>query len=191
MKGKTICPSCSHEFSLDVPDDQDTHSLSCPKCKHSFTIKRVCHDEEEKDCGWEEHGEPRKTILSSLKQYTNKPMFASFFLLAVGVLGLFTSVIYWSSDRLFVELEEIISYLPGPVTNNVLVAVFLIVFSCFAFLGAITSFKRKYFTLSMICAFLGVFSIGLFVGMVLSIVALWLIASARDEFENGTQGKVF
>ncbi len=192
MKGKTICPKCSVEFVADIPEGKDTHIVTCPKCKQTFTIKRICKDEEKKDCGWEEHGEPRKTILSSLKHNSNKPMFASFFLLAVGILGLFTSVVYWSSEHiLFPELEGLISNLPGPVTNNVLVAVFLLVFSCFAFIGALTSFQRRFFCISLLCAVLGVFSIGLFVGIILSLIALGLIISARDEFENGTQGKVF
>jgi hypothetical protein len=67
----------------------------------------------------------------------------------------------------------------------------LVIFSIFALVGSITVFKRRYFVFTAICAVIGIFSIGLFVGLVLSIVALELIIVSRDEFENGTKGKVF
>jgi len=67
----------------------------------------------------------------------------------------------------------------------------LIIFSIFAIIGFITVFKRRYFLFSAICAFLSIFSIGLIVGIILAIIALELIVTSRDEFENGTKGKVF
>ena len=192
MKGKTTCPQCNHEFVMDVPDDSEKHMIECPMCSHSFIVKRTCVEEPVDECGWEEHGEPRKTILSSLKKKTNKPIIASFLLLTIGVLGIFTAVIFGSSNESFIpEFEFITSYLPNLNLDNSVISVSLVVFSVFALVGSITAFMRRYYAFTAICAILGIFSIGLFVGLVLAIVALGLIVVSRDEFENATKGKVF
>ncbi len=192
MKVKTTCPKCEHEFVMDVPDDSEKHDIECPKCSHSFIIKRTCEDETDDECGWEEHGEPRKTVLSSIKQKTNKPTIASFLLLTTGILGIFTAVIYNSGGvQLIPELDFITSSLSLLSFNKFVLSLSLVIFSIFALVGSITVFKRRYFVFTAICAVIGIFSIGLFVGLVLSIVALELIIVSRDEFENGTKGKVF
>lgn len=192
MKVKTTCPKCEHEFVMDVPDDSEKHDIECPKCSHSFIIKRACEDESEDECWWEEYGEPRKTILSSIKHKTNKPIIASFLLLATGILGIFTAVIYHSGGiQLIPELDFITSNLSLLSFDNFALSISLIIFSIFALAGSITVFKRRYFAFTAICAVIGIFSIGFFVGLILSIVALELIIVSRDEFENGTKGKVF
>lgn len=92
MKGRTTCPKCKNEFVLDVPENKEQYDVVCPKCEKKFTIKTS-----KKDCGpdekclWEEHGEPRKTILSSIKPQTNKPMIAAILLLVVFCLGITTA----------------------------------------------------------------------------------------------------
>ena len=190
MKGKTTCPQCNHEFVMDVPDDSETTEINCPHCSHTFVIKRTCQEEPDEDCGWEEYGEPRKTILSSMKKKTNKPVIASFLLLATGVLGIFTAVILVSSNGSVVSyLESIMSYFS--TVDIVVPSVVLVVFSAFAFAGSVTAFKRRYFIFTVICTVLGIFSIGLFIGSILAIAALILLILSRDEFENATKGKVF
>ena len=188
MKGKTTCPQCKHEFVTDVPDSAERHTLSCPECQHSFTIKRICKDKSKEECGWEEHGEPRKTILSSLKQKTNRPVIASFLLLATGVLGIFTAVILGSSSEQF---EFITSILLSINLDTVILSVLLTLFSAFAIIGSLTALLRKYYRVTLICAILGIFSIGLIIGVISALIALSLVIIARDEFEDGTKGKVF
>lgn len=71
--------------------------IDCPKCDHRFVAKTsqckrldVSKDspvDVEADCFWEEHGEPRKTILSSIKPRTDKPMIASILLIIVVCIG--------------------------------------------------------------------------------------------------------
>ena len=187
MKGKTTCPQCSHEFVMDVPDDSETTTIECPECNHSFAIKRTCQEEPDDECGWEEYGEPRKTILSSMKKKTNKPIIASFLLLAAGVLGIFTAVILASSNG--PQPGVITSYFS--TIDNAVLSIPLIVFSAFAFAGSVTAFKRRYFVFTAVCAVVGIFSVGFFIGFVLSIVAVALLIISRDEFENAAKGKVF
>jgi hypothetical protein len=188
MKGKTTCPKCKHELVKDMPDDSDTYTINCPNCNHTFTIKKASKN----DHAWEEYGEPRKTILSSIKKKTNKPIFASFLLLTTGVLGIFTAVIFSSPENLNVPQIEIITsnFLWLPL-GNIALSITLTIFSIFAIVGSITVFKRRYFIFSAFCAFVGIFSLGLIIGLILSIIALELIFISRDEFENGTKGKVF
>ena len=57
-----------------------------------FTIKiKRCKGKSEEECSWEEHGEPRKTILSSIKPLTSKPVMAAILLAAVFALGVTTA----------------------------------------------------------------------------------------------------
>lgn len=190
MKGKTTCPQCSYEFVMDVPDDSETTEINCPRCGHSFIIKRTSQEEGDDECGWEEYGEPRKTILSSIIKKTNKPVVASFLMLATGVLGIFTAVVLASSNGAVIsQLEFITSFFSN--NGNIVFSIVLVIFSAFAFAGSITAFKRRYFVFTAVCAFLGIFSVGLFIGSALAFAALILLVLSRDEFENATKGKVF
>jgi hypothetical protein len=100
MKGRTICPKCKHEFILDIKEDEKKHAVSCPKCNTEFTIKAECKDSETNyECSWEEHGEPRKTILSKIKPRTNKPMIAVIILIFVFAIGINTALF----SNVFVE----------------------------------------------------------------------------------------
>ena len=93
MKGRTKCPNCKHEFLLDLPQDSKKIKLVCPNCENEFTIQaKRSSDKSEKKCYWEEYGEPRKTILSSIKPKTNKPMIAIIILTCVFALGITTAV---------------------------------------------------------------------------------------------------
>ena len=192
MKGKTSCPSCNYEFIMDMPDDSNTHLVDCPKCSHTFSIRRAANSKSNSEHVWEEYGEPRKTILSSIKKKTNKPLVASFLLFATGVLGFFTAIINSSSGNFNIQpLESITSNLSWLPIGDLFFSIALVIFSIFALVGSVTVFKRRYFIFTAVCAIMGILSIGLIVGLVLAIIALELIIVSRDEFENGTKGKVF
>ena len=93
IKGKTTCPKCQHEFILDLPENLEKHEVICPKCENKFTIQAKCSDPKLVDeCSWEEYGEPRKTVLSSIKPKTNKLMIVVILLSCVFAIGLITAV---------------------------------------------------------------------------------------------------
>ncbi|KYK30861.1 MAG: hypothetical protein AYK22_02905 [Thermoplasmatales archaeon SG8-52-3] len=93
MKGRTICPKCKHEILLDIPD-KEKHDIVCPKCDNKFAIQAKCDDSKSiEECSWEEHGEPRKTVLSSLKPKTKMPRIAAIILACVFVIGITTAVL--------------------------------------------------------------------------------------------------
>jgi hypothetical protein len=92
MKGRIACPKCKHEFVVDLPKDEK-HKVVCPECSNEFIIKAKCKEgSKDKECLWEEHGEPRKTILSSIKPKTSFPMIAAVILIVVFSLGIATAV---------------------------------------------------------------------------------------------------
>lgn len=94
MKGRTACPKCKQQFVLDVPEKSKEYNVVCPKCKNKFTIKpSTCDTTKEEVCNWEEHGEPRKTILSSIKPRTDKPMIAAILLALVFAIGMTTAAL--------------------------------------------------------------------------------------------------
>jgi hypothetical protein len=93
VKGRTTCPKCKHEFVLDIPVDEKKHEVICTKCKNKFIVSAKCTETKSgKECSWEEHGEPRKTILSAIKPRTNKPMIAAVILICVFSIGMSSAV---------------------------------------------------------------------------------------------------
>ena len=92
MKGRTKCPDCDNEIMLEIPDDVKEYEVVCPKCNKKFVIKSNSCNKKDEECFWEEHGEPRKTILSSKKPFTNKPQIAGILLIIVFVLGITTAI---------------------------------------------------------------------------------------------------
>ncbi len=92
MKGSIVCPSCKENFSIDLPEDAEKHKVSCPNCQYEFNVKPVCRNKSSDDCSWEEYGEPRKTILSSIKPETKKPFIAIFLLIIIFSIGVTTAV---------------------------------------------------------------------------------------------------
>ena len=98
MKGRITCPKCGHHIIAEINKDVASFTLDCPRCNRHFKVKTSQVDlsnippdstvEVEADCDWEEHGEPRKTILSSIKPRTDKPMIASLLLISVVIIGI-------------------------------------------------------------------------------------------------------
>jgi hypothetical protein len=68
----------------------------------------------------------------------------------------------------------------------------VLILSSISFIGAITSWKRKYSDVTLIACLVGIFSIGIyFSGIILGIIAFWLILRSQDEFDDGKKGKSF
>lgn len=107
MKGRAVCPNCKHEFILDISKTNNKKHVSCPKCKHEFNVK--FKENGSLNYSWEEHGEPRKTILSSIKPKTKKPMIAVIILILVFSIG-FTTAFF---SELFVESTMDIGSIAG------------------------------------------------------------------------------
>lgn len=98
MKGRIECPKCKNEFVAHASSDAKEQSVLCPHCSHRFIVKVINDTMTQKttndsECSWEEHGEPRKTILSSMKPRTDKPMLAAVLLIIVVLIGLISAAL--------------------------------------------------------------------------------------------------
>ena len=71
-------------------------------------------------------------------------------------------------------------------------AIILLIFSCIALLGGISTYMRKNFDVAIVGSFLGIFSFGFFmIGSLLSIISFFIILKCKEEFENEKKGKSF
>jgi hypothetical protein len=275
MKGRTTCPKCKKEFVLDLPEDNKKHQVTCPKCNNRYDVLAKCDTTgEDGECTWEEHGEPRKTILSSIKPKSNKPSIAALVLLCVFAIGVATTVfsetfiestmdvasdvgltgnvqIYLTNQTNLTIEDAIVSWdeqaiphkqdgiyyresmEPGIQTivisasgyksqsvevlvtpffssevnvkmedgtgqaddihfDNIGCSIILAIFSAFALFAMLACLKRQHVDVAIAGSFFGIFSFGFFfIGSILSIIAFALIIMSRDEFEDGSKGKIF
>lgn len=58
------------------------------------------------------------------------------------------------------------------------------VFSVFALLGGLFSLRKKNFAIAIVGAILGIFTLGFFIGSILSILALIFIAISKNAFQR-------
>jgi len=193
MKGKTRCPKCKHEFIVDVPAGVEKYNVVCTNCGYSFTIVTEGSKKLE-EWRWEHHGGPRKTILPSLANVTKRPMIASLLLFIVSIFGVITAIVLVSNPsslgRLFTPFG---SYVMDILYSYAVVwFILLLIFSGFAMVGSYSCYRKKPMILSLVGAVCGIFTFGLvIIGPILSVIALFLIISSRNEFENGLYGKEF
>ena len=290
MKGRITCPKCGKHIIAEMNREVPSFKLECPKCHHRFTAKTSQVDvsnvnsdspvDVDSDCYWEEHGEPRKTILSSIKPRTDKPMIASLLLIGVviialtssffptvflhgpvsvasiaGVNGELTVIVdntsaismdnmtisidpenttFTRSNDSFVATslslgehvltvsEQETNTTDNVATKNVYILPFdlstytlkitdadpltlenssfelgwlsgiLLILSMVTLIGAFMCWRRRFSDVAIFGSIVGIFSIGLyFTGLVLAVIALWLILKSRDEFDDGKKGKSF
>ena len=123
MKGRITCPKCGKEFIAQAQKNTVETRVLCPHCHHHFTVKTTNNtitkpEEDDKDCSWEEHGEPRKTILSSIKPRTDKPMLAALLLIFVIIIAVISAVL----PQQFVQTPITILSVAG-VQEDVLITV--------------------------------------------------------------------
>ena len=100
MKGRIQCPNCSKYFTADAKEGVKELTVNCTYCNHQFIVhplgapKEKCkEDANTEKCTWEEYGEPRKTILSSMKPKTDKPTIATILLFLVFIIGISSSIV--------------------------------------------------------------------------------------------------
>ncbi|EMR73958.1 Carboxypeptidase regulatory-like domain protein [Thermoplasmatales archaeon SCGC AB-539-N05] len=124
MKGRTVCPKCKHAFILDVLNHVVKYDAVCPKCGYKFNINPSKTSKSHNGCevySWEECGEPRKTILSALKEKTNKPTIAGVLLITAFILGVsWAGVFGFGESILKSSMDQAgVSGILGGVSGNV------------------------------------------------------------------------
>ncbi len=287
MKGRITCPKCGQHITAEINKKVPSFTINCPKCNHHFRVKTSqinCSNipadspvDVEADCDWEEHGEPRKTILSSIKPRTDKPMIASLLLISIVIIAIasaFFPTLYLQAPVQVAELSGVnggltitldneslvdadyislninqenilferknnsfhasslnlgehvlsITYsttdttttkevyiLPFDLSSHTIKIIdttpltiendsyelewlssILIILAAITLIGAIMCWKRKYSDVAVISSLVGICTIGIyFSGLILGVIAIWLILKSRDEFDDGKKGKSF
>ncbi len=287
MKGRITCPKCGQHITAEINKKVPSFTINCPKCNHHFRVKTSqinCSNipadspvDVEADCDWEEHGEPRKTILSSIKPRTDKPMIASLLLISIVIIAIasaFFPTLYLQAPVQVAELSGVnggltitldneslvdadyislninqenilferknnsfhasslnlgehvlsITYsttdttttkevyiLPFDLSSHTIKIIdttpltiendsyelewlssILIILAAITLIGAIMCWKRKYSDVAVISSLVGICTIGIyFSGLILGVIAIWLILNSRDEFDDGKKGKSF
>jgi len=287
MKGRISCPKCGQHITAEINREVSSFAINCPECNHHFKVKTSqinCSNippdspiDAEADCDWEEHGEPRKTILSSIKPRTDKPMIASLILISIviiAVVSAFFPTLYLQApvqvaslsgveggltvildnesvvdaDYILLSINQenaifkknndsfhassltlgehvlsitysttnatttkdvyilpfdlsshsikIIDTTPLTIENDSYelgwLSIILIILAAITLIGAVMCWKRKHSDVAVISSIVGICTIGIyFSGLILGIIAIWLILKSRDEFDDGKKGKSF
>jgi len=122
---------------------------------------------------------------------SSKPLIAGIFLIIAGLLGIFI----WSMVLAFdpSELDPLMlqNILPAdsPISLEQLQSILLTcgiigcILSIFALAGGIVAVKRKAWGLAIVGGILGLFTIGYFLGSIMSLIGLILIFISRKEFQ--------
>ncbi len=187
VKGRIICPKCKNEFILDFVEDKKIHDVICSNCNNKFSVEAKCYP---KELDWEEYGEPRKTVLSCIKPYSNKPLIAVLLLFSVFLIGVSTAVFYYIFNQTTFYAIFFMDFFKDNISINY--SIIIVIFSIFALIALFACIKRKYFSLAIISSFMAIFSFGFFfIGSILSIIAFVLIYLSRDEFIDKKQSKIF
>jgi len=185
--GSTSCSFCGKEFGVSGPGTEPTSSAHpgygsrncvacgrtiqfdasvCPYCGHDYRIPL---------------GMPAQT------QKTWMPAVGGALVIIAGVLAIAMGAMYMTFDAS--DIEDIGVALPAEYTAEDLAGmltmcgVVLLVFAIVAIIGGIFGIRRKHFGLAIAGGVFGLLGIGFFVGSVLALVGLILLAVARKEFE--------
>ncbi len=133
----------------------------------------------------------RREIKSKLPVIAGVMMIVAFLISILTASGLF----FFDVDTLDLEDdlrdEDIAEEFDDAFVESILDAcgVLVLVFGVFLLLGGIFALKRDHWSISIMGAILGSFSIGpLFLGSLLSLIALILILLSRDEFKEEDTG---
>ena len=114
-----------------------------------------------------------------MQERTGLPIAGGALLLIAGIIGL----IMWGS---FLAVGATLVGIPGlPVDVGGIFAIcgaIGIIFSIFPLIGGIFAIQRKMWGLGIAGGVLGIFSIGFFIGSILALIGLILVAVSRREF---------
>ena len=125
------------------------------------------------------------------KQKNSLPMVAGILLIIAGIFGIIFWSTFFSVDVTTVEdavdisqfqqidqdinAEEILGFLRTCATIGIIISIFPI-------LGGILAIRRKLFGIVLICSIIGLFSFGMFISSIFSLIALIMLIVVRKEY---------
>ena len=113
------------------------------------------------------------------KPHTMLPIAGGALLLVAGIL----SIADWAMILLNPDLMAFLAFIPGATGIVLICGAIGIIFCLLAIIGGIMAILRKMWALALVGSILGLLTIGpFFMGSLLSLIALILIAISRHEF---------
>ena len=119
------------------------------------------------------------------------PMIAGIFLIVAGIIAIIFWMPFFSFDFATIEesidisqfqqidssinAEEVLGFLRTCAIVGIIVSIFPI-------LGGILAIRRKLFGISVACSIIGLFSFGMFISSIFSLIALVLLIITRKEY---------
>lgn len=184
MKVSANCPKCKASLQFDIEEGVTSKDVVCSNCGAEFTME--CSDQ---DCEWHEHGEPRATILSAVYLKTNKPHTAMMLLGVSGILSVITALVYLVPGM--PHLGPFLEFIYTMPLGQVAVGLVTLFGALCAFFAMFCCYVRQWYRYAVLAAALSVLGAGLFIGVVLSLIGLFLIVDAKGEFDDGEKNRFF
>jgi hypothetical protein len=123
------------------------------------------------------------------KPPSSKPTAAGILLLLAAIQGIGIGVImavFGEAMESWMMLNVDLSDLPANIDIGqifMICGAMMLIFGIFALVGAVMALQRKSWSLAVIGAVMGLFTVGIFLtGSIFSLIALILLAVSRDEF---------
>lgn len=183
--GATACGFCGKELGISsVPPPPPGYGSAgtryCVACGRPIPFEaNVCPY-----CG---HDYRIASGLSIQSQKTWKPTAAGILIIIAGILAIAMGALYMSLD--VADFEDLGVALPPEFTAEDLAGlmdicgVVLFVFAIIAIIGGIFGIQRKHFGFAIAGGVFGLLGIGFFLGSLLALVGLILVAISRREFQ--------
>ena len=152
-----LCVSCGRPISWEAN--------VCPYCGHDY----------------------RLAMAPPVKLTTSKPIIAGVLIIIAGLAALGMGLFYMVLDVGTIENSGVT--LPPDVSSEDLQSVLsvcgavLIIFAIIAIVGGFFAIQRKHFFLAVAGAVFGLLGIGFFLGSLLALIGLILVAISRQEFQ--------
>lgn len=123
----------------------------------------------------------------SQKPHSGRPTAAGILLIlaAIQAIGMGAGILLVGSSLEDFIMEELAGTdIPFDIGNFLtLCGAMMLIFGIFALVGAVMALQRKSWSLAVIGAVMGLFTVGIFLtGSIFSLIALILLAVSRDEF---------
>ncbi len=184
MKVNASCPNCQTSLEFEIEEGVSNKDVVCSNCGAEFTMQ--CSGQ---DCEWHEHGEPRATVLSAVYLKTNKPHIASMLLGVSGVLSVITALVYLVPGM--PHLGPFLEFIYTMPLGQVAVGLVTLFGALCAFFAMFCCYMRQWYRYAVLSCALSVLGAGLFIGVVLSLIGLFLIVDAKGEFDDGEKNRFF
>ena len=180
QENRLHCTNCGKELAVRPSETRDRFCTACgKKIGPAADVCPFCGHRSRSPWDVSSYEEPSYGDLEeSYRPETAKPVVAGVLLILAGLLAIGQGVMFLAAN------EIVRDYYGSAAGSNLCLCGGLgILFGLVAIGGAVSCFKREGFVFALVGALLGMLGIGFVLGGIFGLVALILIALAKEEFE--------